>query len=165
MMSFNFTLDMIFFSVDFLFKNKTSLRFSIIKIKCFNMKCLKKNGCFAFACFFCFHLLGQNTSTISSTAENNLNRRQILRILERDENASTFVLSPSKNKKGVVLKNRLDIVQFTPPDNPGLVAIVCRGQGIKFAKCVNEWFKKNPSSCLIVKVDGQGDFTADDDCK
>lgn len=101
-----------------------------------NMKISKRIYLFCFCSFLCFHVLGQSAKRISP------NERQIsryLKIIDRD-NVSAIILSTHQNRKGVKVKNKLDFVS-TLPDDRIPVKIVCRGDGIRFARCVGDWFK------------------------
>jgi len=46
---------------------------------------------------------------------------------------------------------------------PILPQIVCTGSGASFAKCCGDWLDANPSGCLIIRHDGNGGYTADDE--
>jgi len=51
-------------------------------------------------------------------------------------------------------------------DRGGLpTEIVCSGNGVSFASCVDNWFEEHPDDCLIITYNSGNDtYYADDDC-
>jgi hypothetical protein len=54
------------------------------------------------------------------------------------------------------------IVLNDPSDDPAPGVIVCAGSGISFVNCCSDYLEDHP--CLTVSGDGNGGYTADNDC-